>query len=218
MTGSREFMLDRIRAALVDVPAAERPDDASIDRPYRREDPRSRRELVDQFIERVREYKATVSEVAPADLPGAIAEACALRGVKQLVVPADLPSDWLSSGVSAIREPGLTNDQLEQSDGVLTACALGIAETGTIVLDCGPGQGRRAITLLPDYHLCVIREEQIVGLVPEAVAHLRSSAAAPDRPITFISGPSATSDIELNRVEGVHGPRTLEVIVISTLG
>jgi L-lactate dehydrogenase complex protein LldG len=218
MTGSREFMLDRIRASLADVPPAERPDNASIDRSYRTEDPRSRRELVDQFIERVREYKATVNEVAPADLPGAIAAACGTRGVTQLVIPADLPSDWLPSGVSLLREPGLSNDQLEQSDGVLTTCALGIAQTGTIVLDCGAGQGRRAITLLPDYHLCVIREDQIVGLVPEAVAHLRSSAAAPGRPITFISGPSATSDIELNRVEGVHGPRTLEVIVVSTLG
>jgi L-lactate dehydrogenase complex protein LldG len=209
-------MLDRIRAALADATAAEGPDDASIDRSYRLEDPRSRTELVDHFIERVREYKATVSKVVPADLPRAIAAACALHGVKQLVVPADLPSDWLPSGVSLLREPGLSNDQLEQSDGVLTACALGIAQTGTIVLDCGPGQGRRAITLLPDFHLCVIRPYQIVGLVPEAIAHLRSSAAAPGRPITFISGPSATSDIELNRVEGVHGPRTLEVLVVMT--
>ena len=110
---------------------------------------------------------------------------------------------------------GLTNDQLEQSDGVLTACALGIAQTGTLVLDRGPGQGRRAISLVPDYHLCVIFEDQVVGLVPEAVAKLRDAAAAVGRPITFISGPSATSDIELNRVEGVHGPRTLEVIVVS---
>ena len=104
MTASREFMLDRIRAALADVPPAERPDNASIDRSYRMEDPRSRRELVDQFIERVREYKATVNEVAPADLPGAIAAACAMRGVKQLVVPADLPSDWLPErGLSSPR-------------------------------------------------------------------------------------------------------------------
>jgi L-lactate dehydrogenase complex protein LldG len=116
-----------------------------------------------------------------------------------------------------LRDPGLTNDQLEQSDGVLTACALGIAQTGTVVLDCGPGQGRRALTLLPDYHLCVIREGQIVGLVPEAVNLLRDSAATPGRPITFISGPSATSDIELTRVEGVHGPRTLEVVVVTGL-
>jgi L-lactate dehydrogenase complex protein LldG len=218
MTGSREFMLDRIRAAIKDVPPAERAGDVAIDRSYRVHDPRSRTELVDQFIEQVREYKATVSKIVPADLPRAIAAACARRGVKQLVVPADLPPDWLPSGVSVLRDPGLANDELDQSDGVLTACALGIAQTGTIVLDCGPGQGRRAITLLPDLHLCVIRDDQIVGLVPEAVAHLRSSAATPGLPITFISGPSATSDIELNRVEGVHGPRTLEVIVVCTLG
>jgi L-lactate dehydrogenase complex protein LldG len=218
MTGSREFILDRIRAALGDVPPVERPEAAAVDRSYRMNDPRSQRKLVDQFIERVHEYKAAVSTVAHADLPRAIAAACAMRDVKQLVAPADLPSDWLPSGVSVLREPGLTNDQLENSDVVLTACALGISQTGTIVLDCGPCQGRRAITLLPDYHLCVIREDQIVGLVPEAVAHLRSSAAAPGRPITLISGPSATSDIELSRVEGVHGPRTLEVLVVSTLG
>jgi L-lactate dehydrogenase complex protein LldG len=217
MTGSREFMLDRIRAAITDVPPSERPEDVAIDRSYRVHDRRSRMELVDQFIEQVREYKAVVNKIAPADLPRAIAAACALRGVKQLVVPADLLPVWLPSGVSVLRDHGLANNQLDQSDGVLTACALGIAQTGTIVLDCGPGQGRRAITLLPDFHLCVIREDQIVGLVPEAVAHLRSSAATPGRPITFISGPSATSDIELNRVEGVHGPRTLEVLVVMAL-
>jgi L-lactate dehydrogenase complex protein LldG len=208
-------MLDRIRAALADVPPTERSDHVAIDRSYRMEDPRSRRELTEQFIERIREYKATVTRCAHADLPRAIAAACDVRGVKQLVVPADLPPDWLPAGLSLLREPALTNNELEQSDGVLTTCALGIAQTGTIALDCGSGQGRRAITLLPDYHLCVIREDQIVGLVPEAVARLRVSATTPSRPITFISGPSATSDIELNRVEGVHGPRTLEVLVVT---
>ncbi len=117
-----------------------------------------------------------------------------------------------------LRDHSLTNEQLNDSDGVITGCALGIAQTGTIVLDGGPGQGRRALTLLPDYHLCVIREDQIVGIVPEAVAVLAGSAGVPDRPQTWISGPSATSDIELNRVEGVHGPRTLEVLVVADRG
>jgi L-lactate dehydrogenase complex protein LldG len=168
-------------------------------------------------VERVTEYKALVRRVAPGDLPRTIAEACSARGVARLVVPADLPEGWAPSGVTLLRdgEPALTNDQIEHSDGVLTACALGIAQTGTVVLDSGPGQGRRALTLLPDYHLCVIFEDQVVGLVPEAVARLHDAAASPDRPITLISGPSATSDIELNRVEGVHGPRTLEVIVVA---
>jgi L-lactate dehydrogenase complex protein LldG len=207
-------MLGKIREALRDVPKKERSEDVAIDRSYRSADPSPRAELVEHFIDRVTEYRAAVRKLAPADLPRAIAEACAARGVKRLVVPADLPVAWIPVGVAALREPGLTNDQLERSDGVLTACALGIAHTGTIVLDSGPGQGRRAITLLPDYHLCVIRDDQIVGLVPEAVRSLQSAAADPSRPLTFISGPSATSDIELNRVEGVHGPRTLEVLVV----
>jgi L-lactate dehydrogenase complex protein LldG len=109
----------------------------------------------------------------------------------------------------------LPNERLDNSDGVLTGCALGIAQTGTIVLDGGVCQGRRVITLLPDYHLCVIREEQIVGLVPEALRILQTTHPESPRPFTFVSGPSATSDIELNRIEGVHGPRTLEVLVVT---
>jgi L-lactate dehydrogenase complex protein LldG len=108
----------------------------------------------------------------------------------------------------------LTYQQLDESDGVLTGCALGIAQTGTIVLDDGAHQGRRALTLLPDYHLCVVYEDQIVDLVPEAITRLHE-AVQQRRPITFISGPSATSDIELSRVEGVHGPRTLHVLVVN---
>jgi len=211
---ARDAMLAKIRAALRDVPSSERPGDVTIDRGYRTEDAASDTERIHLFVERVSEYKATVRTVAPADLPRAIADACRTRGVKRLAVPADLPPEWEPAGVALVREPGLTNDDLEGCDGVLTASALGIAQTGTIVLDSGPAQGRRAISLLPDYHLCVIREEQVVGLVPEAVARLTAAAADPSRPITFISGPSATSDIELSRVEGVHGPRTLEVLVV----
>jgi L-lactate dehydrogenase complex protein LldG len=172
--------------------------------------------LIIQFIDRVSEYRAKVKTTTAAELPRAIAESCAERNIQKLVVPADLPEGWAPADLTLLQEPGLAIDDLEHSDGVLTACAAGIAQTGTVVLDSGPGQGRRAITLLPDYHLCVIFEDQVVGLVPEAVAQLQAAAADPKRPITFISGPSATSDIELNRVEGVHGPRTLEVIVVTS--
>jgi L-lactate dehydrogenase complex protein LldG len=169
------------------------------------------------FVERVSEYEATVHRVREADLPRAIAEACERRGVRQLVVPPGLPKEWIPEGVETLRDaarPRLTNEELDRSDGVLTGCSLGIAQTGTIVLDAGEGQGRRALTLLPDYHLCVVREDQIVGLVPEAFAKLEEAVKSEGRAITFISGPSATSDIELIRVEGVHGPRALEVLIV----
>jgi L-lactate dehydrogenase complex protein LldG len=213
---ARDAVLSAIRAALRDVPAGEGPDAVPVPRDYRTADPSPRAERVSRFVARVAEYKAAVRRVAADELPHAIASACAARGVKTLAVPADLPPGWAPEGVALLRDPGLTVAQLDAADGVLTACALGVAQTGTLVLDGGPGQGRRALTLLPDYHLCVIRDDQVVGLVPEAVARLGAAAADPARPITFISGPSATSDIELHRVEGVHGPRTLEVIVVET--
>ena len=214
MTSAREEILKRVRYALRDVSTTEIPEDVKVDRDYRQSDTSPRAELVDQFVERVAEYKAIVHRVRPEGLSAAIAAACAARGVRRLVVPRDLPAGWMPAGVEALRDPGLSHEQLDTSDGVLTACALGIAQTGTIVLDSGQGQGRRALSLVPDYHLCVVREDQIVGLVPEAVQRLHAAASAPDRPLTWISGPSATSDIELNRVEGVHGPRTLEVLVV----
>ena len=217
VTSAREEVLRRIRRATHDVPKDERPEDLSIDRGYRKQDDASREEIVARFAERAAEYESTVHRVNEDELPRAIAEACERRGIDQLVVPPGLPDDWLPDGVELLRDGAstrLSNEELDRSDGVLTGCALGISQTGTIVLDAGEAQGRRALTLLPDYHLCVVREEQVVGLVPEAFAKLEETVKDEGRAITFISGPSATSDIELNRVEGVHGPRTLEVLIV----
>jgi L-lactate dehydrogenase complex protein LldG len=199
---ARETILWRIRYATRDVPEAERPEDVAVEREYRKEDGAEREEIVARFAERTAEYEADVRRVGYDELPRAIEEALKRRGVRRLVIPPYLPREWIPEGIEILRDATrsrLTNQELDESDGVLTGCALGIAQTGTIVLDAGRAQGRRTLTLLPDYHLCVVREQQIVGLVPEA--------------ITFISGPSATSDIELDRVEGVHGPRTLEVLI-----
>jgi L-lactate dehydrogenase complex protein LldG len=217
VTSAREEILWRTRRATHDVPKDERPEDVPVERDYRKEDDAPREEIVERFAERVAEYEATVRRIKEADLPRAIVEACKRRGVRRLVIPPSLPQEWIPGDIETLRDaarPRLTNQELDESDGVLTGCSLGIAQTGTIVLDAGEGQGRRALTLLPDYHLCVVREGQIVGLVPEAFAKLEETVKSEGRAITFISGPSATSDIELNRVEGMHGPRALEVLIV----
>jgi L-lactate dehydrogenase complex protein LldG len=218
VTTAREEILQRVRAALADVPDTERPEDVPVERGYRTTGEGEPEERVARFAERVADYKAAVHRVASTELPEAVARACQTRQVRRLVVPEDLPEAWRPPGTELLIDGQLSNEVLDAADGVLTGCVLGIAETGTIVLDGGPRQGRRAITLLPDYHLCVVEEGQIVGSVPEAVAALDAPAAGGGtgerRPITFVSGPSATSDIELNRVEGVHGPRTLEVLIV----
>ncbi len=216
MSSAKEEILRRIRHATHDVPKNECPEDVPCERGYRKKDETSREEIVARFAERAAEYEATVHRVSEAGLPREIAEACERRGVRRLVAPAGLPEAWFPEGVEVLRdgERQLSNGELDRSDGVLTGCSLGIAQTGTIVLDAGEGQGRRVLTLLPDYHLCVVREDQIAGLVPEAFVKLEETVKSEGRAITFISGPSATSDIELDRVEGVHGPRTLEVLIV----
>lgn len=220
---ARAEMLRRIRSALADVQHDETPDTITVQRAYTRSESIARDEIVHRFVERVTEYKAQVRRVQEDNLAQSIAAACAARSVKQLAVPGDIPAAWQTDLASAdvellFDDPGtvpLSYAQLDSSDGVLTGCALAIAQTGTIVLDAAAHQGRRALTLLPDYHLCVVYEDQIVSMVPQAIEQLTSAVREQRRPITFISGPSATSDIELNRVEGVHGPRTLEVLVVS---
>jgi L-lactate dehydrogenase complex protein LldG len=200
---ARDTILTRVRTALRDVPRDETPADVEI--------PRTPEPViadrVELFAERVADYKATVVRCTPAELPDRLDEA--LDGVRRLLVPTDLPADLHPAGRELVVDTHLPVTELDAVDGVLTTCRLGIAETGTIVLDHGPGQGRRAATLVPDLHVCVVRTEQIVAGVSEAVA-----ALDPHRPQTWISGPSATSDIELDRVEGVHGPRTLRVLLV----
>jgi L-lactate dehydrogenase complex protein LldG len=217
MVSAKETILWRIRRATRDVPAGERPEDVAVERGYRSRDDAAREEVVERFAENVAEYKATVHRVGSDELPGAIERTLRERDVERLVVPPHLPGAWVPEGVRVLRDGArrrLEDEELDRSDGVLTGCALGIAQTGTIVLDAGGGQGRRALTLLPDYHLCVVREDQIVSLVPEAIRRLEDTVGDEGRAVTFISGPSATSDIELDRVEGVHGPRTLEVLIV----
>jgi L-lactate dehydrogenase complex protein LldG len=208
--GAREEILDRIRGALAAAPMRSQHGTPS---PVRRDYARSRGDgdLLERFVERVADYNATVERVPPEGLPAAIARACAGYRAASVAVPADTPQEWLSdlAGVRVVRDAGLAAEDLDRVDAVLTGAAVGIAETGTIVLDSGPRQGRRALSLVPDVHVCIVEAAQVVDDVPAALERLR-----PERPITWISGPSATSDIELDRVEGVHGPRTLHVLVV----
>jgi L-lactate dehydrogenase complex protein LldG len=214
MSAARDEILSRIRKVLADVPASETPEMVPIPRSYRTTEISPRPLIVNLFMQRVAEYKAIVRRVPCTGLLEAISASCMAQGVRTLVTPPDLPETWAPQGIVLFKDHGLSYTEIDASDGVLTGCALAVAQTGTIILDGGPVQGRRALSLLPDYHVCIVQEDQIVGLVTEAVSRLAHSGGMPDRPMTWISGPSATSDIELSRVEGVHGPRRLEVLVV----
>ena len=213
---AREEILDRIRAAHVAAPPPDLPYE-SLSRDYRTSSDLDEAALVERLVDRLLDYKALVRRCPAADLPATIADALRERGARRIVVPAGLDPVWLSALPQdvAVHEDGagpsaqLSVTDLDALDGVLSGCAVAVAETGTLVLDGGIGQGRRVISLIPDYHLCVVLPDQVCADVPQAVRRLDLT-----RPTTMISGPSATSDIELNRVEGVHGPRTLEVVVV----
>jgi L-lactate dehydrogenase complex protein LldG len=213
---AREEILAAVRGALREADRAEAP----VPRGYRTVTPP---DIVELFAERVVDYRAALTRCTAADLPGAIREA--LGPARKVLVPDGFPIEVAGAVVAAApaavpvtaagtapAEVAGSGDAagLDTFDAVVTTAALGIATTGTLVLDHGPGQGRRALSLVPDVHVCVLREDRIVAGVPQAVA-----ALDPARPQTWISGPSATSDIELTRVEGVHGPRTLHVIVVA---
>jgi len=198
-------MLQRIRDALHDVPV-----EPAAPRLYRPDTGLDHEGVLELFAETVADYRATVHRTDDSGRIAAIAEILTGRGLRRIAVPADLPSGWLPDKIEAVVDAGqLSTADLDAADGALTRAALGIAATGTLILDGSTGQGRRLLSLIPDYHLCVIDADVVVGSVPEAIRRLD-----PRRPITLISGPSATSDIELNRVEGVHGPRTLDVLLV----
>jgi L-lactate dehydrogenase complex protein LldG len=205
---SRADMLRRIRLALRDAAPTDVP------RNYRTADERTRDEIVTLFAERVAEYRATVHRAEEADIAATVERIAGEASGLRIGIPEDLASEWRPARLELVEDDGLSVEQLDALDGALTGCAVAIAETGTFVLDGGVGQGRRALSLVPDLHICVVREDQVVGLVPEAVGELQDAVRA-GRPLTFVSGPSATSDIELDRVEGVHGPRVLHVVLVA---
>ncbi|MCL2418021.1 MAG: lactate utilization protein C [Conexibacteraceae bacterium] len=221
MSAARETILLNVRAALA---GAARPGPAS--REYRRADTRSQAELVRLFHDRVADYRAEVVTVSPGGLADAIAAAAVRHGAERLAIPREgLPQAWLErvgaeqdeaehAGAELVRDDALSARQLDELDGVITGCTVAVAETGTIALSGAPQEGRRLLSLVPDLHICVVHGEQIVALLPEALTRLHAAVAEDRRPVTFISGPSATSDIELERVEGVHGPRQLVVVIV----
>jgi len=210
LVNARDELLARVRTAL--GPGAAVPD---VPRGYRTAGggpPAGAPEVVERFCERAAEYRASVRRVGASDAGAAVADACREHEAKRIAVPPGLRLSV--AGVELlVDDPPISARGLDRVDGVLTGCALAIAETGTVVLDGGPDSGRRALTLVPDLHVCLVEEARVHPSVPDAIAAL-APAAAEGRPITFVSGPSATSDIELERVEGVHGPRTLVILVV----
>jgi L-lactate dehydrogenase complex protein LldG len=202
MSGAREDVLARVRAALADVPRDETPVTVAYEPPPPGVDPIAR------FVQRVSDYRATVRETT--EVGATVARVCTEHDAQRIGLPRRLPAAWRPDGLHLVTDDGLDVHDLDALDGALTGCALAIAETGTIILDGGEHSGRRALTLVPDLHICIVERSQIVAGVPDAIRALQGARG----PFTLVSGPSATSDIELDRVEGVHGPRRLEVVLV----
>ncbi len=212
---ARSAILGRIRGALR-VPAER--DDAhrrstyeAIPRNYQQTATKPGEELLALFAHRLEEYDAGVQRVSSNDIPSAVAGLLGHRGRKRIGIPDDLPSVWLPTGFEFEKAAAFDAHQLDQLDGVLTGCTVAIAETGSIVLQNAAAQGPRKLSLVPDYHLCIVFASQIVETVPECFARLDATAHLPT---TFVSGPSATADIEMTRIKGVHGPRFLDVLIV----
>jgi L-lactate dehydrogenase complex protein LldG len=218
VSGARDEILGRIRSALRDVPPAERPQDVPVTRDYRHGGELSAAQTVERFTQRVRDYRAEVRTLRVDELPAAVDQACAAMGVSRVVVPGALPTAWRPTQTEVVPDDGLTATQLDAIGGAVTGCAVAIAETGTLVLDGQGVSGRRLITLVPDHHICIVTADQIVEQVPQAITALAPAVQQRRVPVTLVSGPSASSDIELSRVEGVHGPRHLLVLIVADGG
>lgn len=213
MSGAREAILASVRGIVQGASATPDADYATVTRDYRRISGLSRAERVDLFASRIVHYDGSVLRCIEPALPETIARTLSARTKRGLHVPADIDPAWLPSGWTFTPDRGASADELDQSEGVLTGCSSAIALTGTIVLTHGRGEGRRALTLVPDYHLAIVFDDQVVETVPEG---LQRAAERLPALITTISGPSATADIEMTRIKGVHGPRTLDVILVTT--
>jgi L-lactate dehydrogenase complex protein LldG len=209
MSDARTEILGRIRDGnAVARATAGRHED--VDRSYIRAGTLARPEVIELLVDRLTEYDAGVFHTSAVEVPGTIAKVLAERGKDHMLAPAGLPAEWLVGGVRwTTDDPSLSPADLDALQGVLTSATVAVAATGTIALQHGPGQGRRMATLIPDYHLIVVRADQVVETIPEGFARLD-----PVRPTTTISGPSATADIEMTRIKGVHGPRFLDVILV----
>jgi L-lactate dehydrogenase complex protein LldG len=210
---AREEVLRRIRAAKGGVSSADVAGVgwSAVERGYRREATRSREMVLELLVDRLQDYDARVMRAVHVDVRVVAARMLEDRKAKRIVLPPGLAVEWLPTGVEFIVDEGMPAAELDRVDGVMTGATLAIAETGTVVLQNLAGQGRRAVTLVPDYHLCVVRVEDVVETVPEAIGRLQATAGLAT---TFVSGPSATADIEMTRIKGVHGPRFLDVILV----
>ena len=207
---ARDEILVRIQRCFPAKPRSSADDHAAIPRDYVQSgtlDSEARLELIE---ERLRDYGAEVYRCAPAQIAQTIGEAMAAAGIGKLLIAKNIPQSWLPADRAFGRDENLSYEDLDRGQGILTTCAVAIALTGTIILRHAL-DGRRALTLIPDYHLCIVKASQVVETVPEAIRAIETPAAGP---LTTISGPSATSDIEMTRIKGVHGPRRLAVILV----
>ncbi|MGW1076293.1 LutC/YkgG family protein [Streptomyces sp. NPDC002537] len=207
MMSSRDSILRRVDEALADVPAG------TVGLPFPRTYLRSAPADLDMLVGYMREYNTSVHRIEPDELPGKLAEITARLEAATVAVPADLPEQWLSRISSDTRllpdSPGASFRELAEADCAITGCTTAVAMTGGLAVNAGLREGRRVLSLIPDHHICVLFASQVVGTLAEALTRL-----TPDRPVVWIAGPSATADIELTRVEGAHGPRTLELVLV----